>query len=122
MPAPMTATPREFSDTTDPGLGGGLVEREVGWGRHMSVVRALVLLDLGLELGHRLAAGHQVGDLLAGALALAEVVSDHSADEDGEVVPNGHRVRDVVRDEDDGDALLPRLHDDAEHVRGLLDS
>ena len=39
----------------------------------MAIVACHVAFDLGFELGHRLAAGHQVGDLLAALLALAEV-------------------------------------------------
>ena len=82
----------------------------------------LIGLDLRLQLGHGLATGHQVGDLLAGALALAEVGGKGTADEDGEVVAHGHGVGDVVGDQDDRDALLPRLHDDAQHVGGFLDA
>ena len=81
-----------------------------------------VARDLGLELGHVLAASHQVGDLLTGLFSLAEVGRLGAFDEDGEVVPNRKRMDDVVSDEDDGDALLPRLQNDAENVSRLFDA
>ena len=78
--------------------------------------------NLGFELGHVLAASHQVGDLFTGLFSLTEVGRLGAFDEDGEVVPNRKRMDDVVSDEDDGDALLARLQNDAENVSRLFDA
>ena len=43
-------------------------------------------------------------------------------DEDRKVVPDSQGVDDIVGDEDDRDALLPRLQDDAQNVRRFLDA
>ncbi len=53
---------------------------------------------------------------------LLEVGRLGAFDEDREVVPDRESVDDVVSDEDDRDALLARLQDDAENVRRLLDA
>ena len=72
----------------------------------MALVGLHVAFDLGSELGHGLAAGHQVGDLLAGLLALAEIGRHGAADQHGEVVADRHRVDDLVGDEDHREAAL----------------
>ena len=54
----------------------------------MTVVSSHVARDLGLELGHVLAASHKVGNLFAGLLPLAEICRLSASDEDGEVVAN----------------------------------
>ena len=67
-----------------------------------------VAFDLRLELGHGLAARHEVGDLLAGLLALEEVGGQGAADEHREMIADGHRVDDLVGDEDHREAALAR--------------
>src|SRR5262245_58116940 len=69
-----------------------------------------------------LAARHQVRDLFAAPLALVKVIRLRAADEDREVVSHGQGVDDIVGNENDGDAFLARLQDDAEDMRGLLDA
>ena len=88
----------------------------------MSLMIFHVAFDLGFEFGHVLAAGHQIGDFLAAFLAFAEIGGQGAPDEDGEMVADGQRMDDVVGDEDDGDALLARLQNDAQHMRRLFDA
>jgi hypothetical protein len=86
----------------------------------VTVVRRHVALDLGFKLCHRLAARHQIGDLFACLLALAEVGGDGATDQHGKMVPHGHGVCDLMGNEDDREAAPLRLIDDPEHVARLL--
>jgi C4-dicarboxylate transporter, DctM subunit len=79
-----------------------------------------VALDLGLQLGHGLAAGHQVGHLGARLFTLAEIGRLGAAYQHRKVVTHGERVHHVVGDEDHRHAFFARLQDDAQHVRGFL--
>src|SRR5882672_1490932 len=88
----------------------------------MALLGHHVALDLSLELGHVLTAGHEIGDLLAAHLALAEIRSLGASDEDDKVISDRKGMDDVVGDEDDRDALLARLKNDAKDVRRLLDA
>jgi hypothetical protein len=58
----------------------------------------------------------------AALLALAEICSLRALDEDGEVIPDCQGVNHVVGDEDNGNALLACLEDDAKDMRCLLDA
>ena len=88
----------------------------------MAFVGRHVAFDLGLEFGHVLATGHEVRDLFAGLFSLPEVGRLGAFDEDREVVSDRESVDDIVSDEDDRNALPPRLQDDAKNVRRLLDA
>ena len=57
--------------------------------RRMTLVRRHIAFDFGFQLGHVLAAGHQVSDLLAALFALAEVGGLGAADQHGEMVADG---------------------------------
>jgi hypothetical protein len=85
-------------------------------------MRCLINLYLGLKLRHLLAANHQIGDLCAGFVAFAEICGLGSFDQNGEMVAHRQRVDDVMRDEDDGDALFARLLNNAHHVCCLFDA
>ena len=85
-------------------MGGGL-------GR-VPLVGLPVALDFGFEIGHGLAASHQVGDLLSGFLPLGEIGGLGAADQHREVVPDSERMDDVVSGEDYRDALIARLQHD----------
>src|SRR3984957_9636600 len=87
----------------------------------MTVVSSHVTRDLGLELGHVLAASHQVGDLFASLLTLAEICRLGAFDEDGEMVPDSQCMDDVVCDENDGYAPLACLQNDAQNVSRFFD-
>ena len=65
-----------------------------------------VAFDLAFELGHRLAAGHEIRDLLSGLLTLAEVGRLGAPNQNRKVVPDSQGVNDLVGDEDDCDAFL----------------
>ena len=79
-----------------------------------------VAFDLRLELRHRLASRHEVGDLLARLFTLAEIRRLRPTDEHREVIANGHRVDDVVGDEDHREPAPSRLKHDSQDVSGLL--
>jgi hypothetical protein len=66
----------------------------------MPPVALHVTLDFGLKLGHMLAAGHQVGDLLPGFLPFGEIGGLGTTDQHREVVPDSERMDNVVCDED----------------------
>ena len=81
-----------------------------------------VAFNLGFEAGHGLSAGHKVGNLFAGFLALAEVRCDRSADQNREVIADRHGMHHLVGNEDNGQATLLRLVDDAQDMCRLLDA
>jgi hypothetical protein len=64
----------------------------------MTAVSSHVARDLGLELGHVLAASHEVGNRFAGLLTLSEIRRLGAFDEDGEMLPDSQCVDDVVGD------------------------
>ena len=80
----------------------------------------LVVLDLGVEIGQGLSARHEIGDLLSGLFAAHEVRSQGAADQHRVVIADGHRMGNLVGDEDHGEPALAGLQDDAQHVRSLL--
>src|SRR6185369_14260403 len=82
----------------------------------------LVAFYLRLEIGHVLAAGHQVGDLFTALLALAKIGRLGAPDEDREVVADRQRMDDAMRNEDHGETFLASLQDNADDVSGLLDA
>ena len=83
-------------------------------------MRLLIILDLDVEIGQGLSAGHEIGDLLSGLLTAHEVRSQSSANKHGVVIAYGHRMGDLVGDEDHSEAALAGLQHDAQDVRGLL--
>jgi hypothetical protein len=54
-----------------------------------------VALDFGFEIGHSLAASHQVGDLLSGFLPLGEISGFGAVNQHREVVTDSERMDDV---------------------------
>ena len=92
------------------------------WRRDVPVMRLHIALDIGLQIGHAFATGHQIRDLFARLLALAEIGGDGTADQDGEVIAHRHRVHDLVGDEDHRKPAPLGLVHDAQHMRGLLDA
>ena len=77
-------------------------------------------IDLGVEIGQGLSARHEIGDLLPGLFAAHEVRSQGAADQHCVVIADGHRMGDLVGDEDHCEASLAGLQDYAQHVRSLL--
>ena len=75
-----------------------------------------VAFNLGFEARHGLSAGHEVGDLFASFLALAEVGRDCSADQYREVIAYRHGMHHLVGNEDHSKATLLCLVDDAQEV------
>ena len=90
--------------------------------RWVAVMAGHVSFDLGLQRGHRRATSHQVGDFLAGFLALVEIGCDCTAYQHGEMVAHGHGVHHLMGDEYDGKAALLGLIHDAQDVGGLFDA
>ncbi len=82
---------------------------------------ALVAVHIGLQLRfkrrHGLAACHQVSDLLSGLFTFAEISSDGTADQHSEMITDGHRVHDLMRDENNRQTALFGLVDDAQDMR-----
>jgi hypothetical protein len=96
----------------------------------MALMHRHVAFDLGFELRHVLAAGHQVSDLLTTLLSLAKIGGLRTFNEDREMISNGEGMDDVVGNEDDRDVLLASLQDypqdvsrffDPERSRGLVE-
>src|SRR4051794_16175031 len=89
-----------------------------GW--RMSLVGLHVAFDLGTEIGQSFAPCHQVGDLLASLLSLEEIGRQGAAYQHGIVVAYGHRVGDLVGDEDHREPAFSGFKNNAQHVRRLL--
>ena len=81
-----------------------------------------IAFNLGFEVSHCLSASHKVGDFFASFFPLAEVSRDGSADKNCEVIADRHGMHHLVGNEDNCEATLLRLVDDAQDVGCLLDA
>ena len=90
--------------------------------RTLPIPNAPVVFKRGLKPGYGFAAGHQVGDVLAGPLAFLEVGGNRAADQHGEVVADDRGIHHLMGDEDHHQAAPLALVHDAQHMGGLLDT
>ena len=81
-------------------------------------MRGHVARNFSLKFSHMRAACHQIRDLLAAFLALAEISGFGPFNQHGKVVTNRKGMNDVMGDENNRNALLARLQDNTQHSGG----
>ena len=82
--------------------------------RRVAVMGFHIAFDIGFQIRHRFASGHQIGDLLTGFLALAEIGGNSATNQHRKMIADGHGVHHLMGDEDDRQTAPLGLVDDAQ--------